>query len=173
MQLGSPNSLPRSIELPLVHVLAQRRLQMRNSPHSPVAPRRRYQLLVVLTASFVAGCGGRPETADVSGKVLYKDGSVPKGGVRVVQFVPLDSTDAEIRKAASGQIQDDGSFTLSTRKPGDGVFLGEYAVTFTVWKGPRDPVSLIKEEFTNAGTTPYKVTVDGDRDDLTFEIEPK
>ncbi len=121
----------------------------------------------------IGGCSGRPDTAQVSGKVLYQDGSAPTGGVRVVQFVPIDSTDAEIRKAASGQIKEDGSFTLSTRKPGDGVFLGEYAVTFTVWKAPREPVSLIKQQYTSAGTTPYKVTVDGDRDDLTFEIEKR
>lgn len=129
--------------------------------------------LLALVVGSISGCNSRPETAEVSGKVLYPDGSAPKGGVRSIQFVPIDSTDAEIRKAASGKISEDGSFTLCTRKPGDGVFLGEYAVIFSIWKGPRDPVSLIEEQYTNASTTPYKVQVTEDLDDLSFEIAPK
>jgi hypothetical protein len=108
----------------------------------------------------------------VKGKVLYKDGTVPQGGVRVIRFEPASDTTATIRKTASGQIQDDGSFELFTRKPGDGVFLGKYAVTFTHWRGTRDRVSLIDEKYTTAATTPYHVTVEEDVDDLKFEIEP-
>ncbi|MGD9632918.1 MAG: hypothetical protein AB7I57_07320 [Pirellulales bacterium] len=110
--------------------------------------------------------------AQVSGKVLYKDGSVPKAGVRVVRFEPTDDSPAEVRRPAGGAIGDDGSFTLSTRKPGDGVYLGKYAVTFTVVKAPREPISYIKPEYTRSATTPYHVTIEGDRDDLLFEIEP-
>jgi len=108
--------------------------------------------------------------AQVSGKVLYPDGSVPKGGICTVQFVPISAV--EVRKAATGFIGSDGSFEMYTRKPGDGVFLGEYAVTFAVWKGPRDPTSLIDEKYTASTTTPYKVKIDGDKTDLAFEIEP-
>ena len=101
-----------------------------------------------------------------------KDGSVPAGGVRVVQFVPASDTTAKIRKGASGEIQGDGSFTAYTRKPGDGVFLGKYAVTFSVWKSPMDSTSLIAPKFSRASTTPYHVTVDDDVSDLKFELEP-
>lgn len=101
-----------------------------------------------------------------------KDGSVPAGGVRVVQFVPASDTTAEIRKGASGEIQDDGSFTAYTRKPGDGVFLGKYDVTFSVWKTPMDSTSLIAPKFSRASTTPYHVTVEDDVNDLKFELEP-
>ena len=86
---------------------------------------------------------------------------------------PTVDSPAEIRKAASGQIsKEDGSFELYTRKPGDGVFLGKYAVVFAVWKGPMEPVSLIDDKYTNSSTTPYRVTIDQDVDDLVFEIEP-
>jgi hypothetical protein len=126
--------------------------------------------LAVVCMAVLSGCDRGPAVAQVSGKVLYKDGSVPKGGVRVVRFEPI--TAEEVRKGASGTIGPDGSFEMYTRKPGDGVFLGEYAVTFAVWKGPRDPTSLIDEKYTMSTTTPYKVKIDGDKTDLEFEIEP-
>jgi len=120
----------------------------------------------------LAGCGRGAAKAQVSGKVLYKDGSVPKGGVCVVRFEPAADSPAEIRKTATGSIEADGSFQLSTQKPGDGIYLGKYNVTFAVWKAPREPVSLVKEIYTNPATTPYHVTVEDDMDDLSFEIEP-
>jgi hypothetical protein len=134
---------------------------------------RRLVCWLAFTLLFVpaVGCNDRP-TAQVKGKVLYKDGSVPKGGVRVIRFEPTADTTAAIRKTASSEIADDGSFDLFTRKPGDGVILGKYAVTFSVWRGPRDRVSLIDEKYTAKATTPYTVTVEDDMDDLMFEIEP-
>ena len=129
-------------------------------------------VLVLFAGCTILGCSGRPETAQVRGKVLYKDGKVPKGGVCVVQFQPAADSTAIIRKAASSEIRPDGTFEAYTRKPGDGVFLGKYNVTFAVWKGPMEPVSLIANKYTKADTTPYTVEIEGDRDDLSFEIEP-
>jgi hypothetical protein len=129
-------------------------------------------LLAAPGVILLVGCNRGPAVAQVSGKVLYKDGSVPKGGVRIVRFEPSDDSPAEIRRPAGGAIADDGTFVLSTRKPGDGIYLGKYAVTFTVIKAPREQISLIKPEYTRAASTPYHVTIDGDRDDLMFEIEP-
>ena len=138
--------------------------------------RRRPALLPtfpLLAATLLAGCSRGPATAQVSGKVLHVDGSVPQGGVRVVHFEPAIGSTAAIRTAASGGIGADGSFVMNTKKPGDGVYCGQYNVTFTVWKGPRDPVSLVADKYTDATTTPYQVTIDRDVDDLLFEIEPK
>ena len=130
-------------------------------------------LILVCTLLLVSavGCNDRP-TAQVKGKVLFKDGTVPQGGVRVIRFEPASDTTAVIRKTASSSILEDGSFDLFTRKPGDGVILGKYIVTFTVWRGPRDRVSLIDEKYTAKATSPYTITVDDDMDDLKFEIEP-
>jgi hypothetical protein len=61
---------------------------------------------------------------------------------------------------------------MYTRKPGDGVYLGTYAVTFAVWKGAMDQTSLIDERYTSPLTTPHKINVEGDMNDLKFEIEP-
>lgn len=131
--------------------------------------------LVVLTLiglGCVVGCNRGPEVAQVRGKVLYKDGTPLKGGLRTVRFEPAEDSTAEVARVAGSMIAQDGTFELSRRKPGDGVYLGKYNVVFTVWKGTRDPVSLIKEEYTQSATTPFHVSIEGDRDDLVFEIEP-
>ncbi len=127
-----------------------------------------------MAALFLAGCNRGPAVAHVKGTVLNPDGSPPRGAIRVVRFEPLSESTAEIRKAATSDISSvDGSFDLYTRKPGDGVYLGKYAVTFAVLSDPHDmSSSLIVDKYTNARTTPYQVTVDGDLDDLKFEIEP-
>lgn len=135
-------------------------------------PLQKSLALLLLLGPLLLGCGGGPSTAEVSGKVQFKDGTVPQGGVCVVQFHPTVDSPAEIRKAASGSIESDGTFRVYTRKPGDGIHLGKYAVTFTVWKGQMQPISLVHQKYTKVETTPYIVDIDGDRDDLLFEIEP-
>lgn len=131
-------------------------------------------LAAALCVANLVGCSRGPAVADVRGKVLNRDGSVPRGAVRIVRFEPLGDSQAEIRKTASGEINAaDGSFELFTRRPGDGVYLGKYAVTFAVMSDPRNMnSSLIIDKYTSAQTTPYQVDVTGDVDDLKFEIEP-
>ena len=121
----------------------------------------------------LAGCNHGPEMAHVRGKVLYKDGTVPHGGVAVVRFEPADDTTATVRKGATSAIGPDGSFDMLTRQPGDGVYLGEYNVTFTVLRNPMDPTSsMILPKYNSAATSGYKITVDGNKDDEHYEIEP-
>lgn len=111
--------------------------------------------------------------AQVSGTVKYKDGSPIVAPAKVVRFVPAPNTTAEVRKAASGYIRDDGSFEMYTMKPGDGVYKGQYAVVFSVLKNPMGGESLIQQEYTAAELTPYTIDVDGDKSELTYEIEQK
>jgi hypothetical protein len=128
---------------------------------------------LILCLAGATGCGGRAGTAQVSGRVVFKDGTVPRGDVCVVRFQPADDSPAKIRKAASGEIERDGWFQAYTRKPGDGVFLGRYDVTFSVLQDATDSsTSLIDPKYTKAKTTPYHVTIEDDVDDLLFEIEP-
>lgn len=108
----------------------------------------------------------------VSGKVLYKDGSVPKAPITLVRFEPTPNSTAEIRKAATGEIGPDGSFTLNTRKPGDGVYAGEYHVAFTLCKSATDTKPMIPNKYAYANQSPYTITVDGDKTGLSYEIEP-
>jgi hypothetical protein len=108
----------------------------------------------------------------VSGQVLYKDGTVPKGGVAVVNFKPTKESNAEVRNGASGAIGADGTFSMFSRMSGDGVYAGEYAVTFTVIKAPMDPTSLILPKYSSSSNPPYKVLVDHNIEDLKYQIEP-
>ena len=131
----------------------------------------RWSAVLLASLSGSAGCG-QSDKVQVAGKVLYKDGTAPKGGVCVVQFLPAADSPAKIRKAASGEIRDDGSFEAYTRKPGDGVFLGKYDVTFAVLKSPMDPASLIDLKYTKASTTPFHIAIEDDVTDLTLQIDP-
>jgi hypothetical protein len=129
-------------------------------------------LVAVVYLGGIAGCGKSNPVAQIRGKVNLKDSSLQNAGVRMVRLEPTVDTNATIRKGASGTINEDGSFELYTRRPGDGVYLGKYAVTFAFYRGAMDQRSLIPAKYTSAATTPYQVVVDDDRDDLTFEIEP-
>jgi hypothetical protein len=130
--------------------------------------------LAVFAATLLgfAGCGSS-QTAQVSGHVHYKGGAPITGNIRVIRFEPTPDSTAAIRKTASSEIAPDGSFTLFTRKVGDGVYPGKYAVTFTVLSGATDGRILVDPKYTSVETTPYLVDVTGDMPGQQFEIEAK
>jgi hypothetical protein len=130
-------------------------------------------ILPILFAVVVAGqpgCESRT-TYQVTGRVQYKDGSPITGGARVIRLEPADDTTAKIRKGASGTIDEDGSFEMFTRKPGDGVIAGQYVVTFTVMDKPMGGKLLIPYKYTDAAQSPYNIDVDGDKTGLLYELE--
>lgn len=135
----------------------------------------RYVLKQLIRCSFAAltviavGCGN--PMAQISGQVDYEDGSPVVGAIKVINFVPTDDSTAEVRKAGSGVIEDDGSFSLSTKLPGDGVYKGKYAVTFNVLKNPATGESLIRTEYNRKKSTPFTVEVSGDKDDYHFQLK--
>lgn len=118
----------------------------------------------------LAGCDER-EIYQVRGKVQYEGGSPITGGVRVIRLEPAQDTTATVVKAASGNIAVDGTFEMFTRRPGDGVYAGKYAVTFTVLKGAMDAKPLIAEKYSQGDQTPFELVVDGDKTDLVYELE--
>jgi hypothetical protein len=81
------------------------------------------------------------------------------------------SSTAEIRKLATGEIGSDGRFQMYTRKPGDGVIPGKYAVTFTVMDKPMGGKSLILPKYTSAAETPFEIDVDGNKTETVYELE--
>jgi hypothetical protein len=118
----------------------------------------------------VAGCSSK-DAYQVSGRAQYKDGSPITGGVRIIRFEPAKNSTAKIRKGASGTIAEDGTFQMFTRKPGDGVFVGQYAVTFSVLTRPLGGTSLIPAYFSHPESTPFTIDVDGNKEGLLFELE--
>ena len=78
--------------------------------------------------SFPAGAAGpaagaAPDLIPVKGKVTYKGQPVTKG---VVRFEPDG-----YGRPASGKLQSDGTFVLTTLKEGDGVVAGDHRVSIT------------------------------------------
>lgn len=78
--------------------------------------------LFAMAALIAAGCSGAktPQTAGVQGKVSYRGQPVTQG---VVLLTPEGSG-----QAATGEIQTDGSFQLTTFKKHDGARPGKYRV---------------------------------------------
>ena len=128
--------------------------------------------LVCVVGTFFVGCNSR-DTVNVSGRVQYKGGAPIEGQIQVIRFEPTDESPAKIRKAASADLGPDGTFELFTRKPGDGVFRGRYAVNFTVLTSYVNGKSLIDPKYESPATTPYVVDVTDDMSDLVYELEPR
>lgn len=96
-------------------------------------------LLGVVT--LVAGCGERVlqalPTHAVKGRVVLRNGK-PLSAGRVV-FVPVEG----LTPSASGDVAPDGSFTLSTRAPGDGAAAGDYKVRVEPGARPNQKISTV------------------------------
>lgn len=136
----------------------------------------RFSTLCIVSALALSvaasGCGeSGPAMGRVSGKITYADGSAPQGGVAVIRFEPAEGTTAEIRKAASNQIETDGSYDLFTVRPGDGVIHGKYKAVFTILESYRTGKSLVDKKYTSAATTPFECVVDSASHTFDFELE--
>jgi hypothetical protein len=81
----------------------------------------RYVLIVLLLIISAVGCGASMQP--VRGKVTLPDGK-PAAGSQVV----FESDQQGKKVSARGDVRDDGSYELSTIKPGDGVPPGKYKV---------------------------------------------
>jgi hypothetical protein len=127
------------------------------------------------TVATLAGCGSDgPTTIPIRGKVLFKGAplrDVPRG---LVHYLPKT---AEGRQA-SGRIQPDGTFVLTTFKGGDGVVPGEYDIVVSAYTtgpeltreqveavrgvGIEKPMLMIPQKYTEASTSGLSDTVNSD-----------
>jgi hypothetical protein len=125
-----------------------------------------FRCVAVLSLSALCcGCGDSDGRLPVGGTVKYADGSIPKGETAQIWFEPV----AEGRPA-SGTIEDDGSFTMMTQSPGDGVAPGQYKVVLKVLKDYRRQIPAVPKEYTDASTTPLEATVDDDNVHFDFVV---
>ena len=96
---------------------------------SRTAGARLASALCVLGMTVLAGCGeddGIGKRFKISGTVTYNGVKVPKG---TVNFLPVDTGNG---RAASGVIKD-GSYSMTTQSPGDGVLGGKYKVVISAY----------------------------------------
>lgn len=129
-------------------------------------------LLVLACGCLVAGCGSsKPAPIPVTGTVKLSQGSLPEGEISVIRFEPI--TPGPDIKAASGDIAKDGTFKLTTLKPGDGAYPGDYKVVFSVWKTYIGREELLAPQFTKSEETPLtaKVAPGSQKFDFTVELK--
>ena len=85
-------------------------------------PLRPLVWLATLLAAFALGCNsGRLKTYEVEGQVVFKDGSPVKVGI--VETKALGKS-----VQATGSINKDGSFRLTTYRENDGAIAGQHRV---------------------------------------------
>jgi hypothetical protein len=110
-------------------------------------------LPAALLLGSVAGCGG-PKLYPVSGQIAWQDGSPAKelaGGLLALESVG-------VRASARSDIEADGSFRVTTTRPGDGAYEGRYRVLIDVPRlsdrelnmGKREPRPILDPRYGQA-----------------------
>ncbi len=133
-----------------------------------------YRSTIVVCAVAIlvlAGCsGGRLKLHEVTGTVKFQDGTVPSGDMSSITFVPAEPMKG---KAASGNIESDGSFELWTLTQGDGgAMAGDYHVTLNVIKGYPQGRPMVAKKYTDLEDTPLNATVKaGEKNHFDFAVE--
>jgi hypothetical protein len=81
---------------------------------------------------LLAGCDRGPQIVPVTGKVLYNNAPLQFGSVT---FQPPSG------QPAQGQIQNDGTFVLSTYRPSDGAVVGTHKVRIACYESQKNPAA--------------------------------
>ncbi len=129
-------------------------------------------VLAAVAALAVVGCSsGQPKLAVVRGTITYKGKPVPNG---TITFVPANAP------AATGKINRDGTYTLTTYKAGDGAVLGTHKVVVAAMEDmtgrlPEDrnplPPSLVPNKYSSIGTTDLTAEVKEGENNINFPLE--
>jgi len=143
--------------------------------------------LSLALALVTTGCGGgdanMPKLGKVSGKVTYKGQPVTSGHI---VFTPAAGKGGETGQTATGEINSDGTYSMTTFNTGDGAILGQHVVTVTVReKGSEDmgkpdaqgrinyslPKAVTPTKYSSVESSPLRCTVV--ESGTTFDIELK
>ncbi|MDZ4783553.1 MAG: hypothetical protein SGJ19_25175 [Planctomycetia bacterium] len=132
----------------------------------------RHGLLVALFFASLTGCGGSglPGTVPIRGKIFYQRKVLTAG---TVLYSPVNDSGRQAR----GELQSDGTFTLTTLEANDGALPGEYRVVILAYAPhPGEPGRgdvpadappptiergfVIPEKYTTPEETPFTDKVD-------------
>jgi hypothetical protein len=130
--------------------------------------RPRFFILTVLLIGTCWGCGSGgaagslPGLVPVKGKVTFKGKPVTKG---VVQFEPDD-----YGRPASGELQSDGTYVLTTLKTGDGVVPGHHRVTIS-GTGSHPSKELVPKKYRQPHTSGLTADVSAEKTEFDFDLK--
>jgi hypothetical protein len=125
-----------------------------------------YLALAAILVGCCWGCGSGsavpPSLISVKGKVTYKGQPVTKG---IVRFEPDG-----FGRMATGELQSDGTFELSTLKPGDGAVPGEHRVTVNELDKSLAKNRALKK-YASANISGLKAEVSPEKHEFTFDLK--
>jgi hypothetical protein len=125
---------------------------------------------MALAGLALAGCGGG--TYPVSGRLEYEDGEPIQGGLA---GCTITFTSEQLGVEARGEIGEDGSFRLGTRRADDGAPPGTYKVIVTQPhpepERPEKRRPVVDLAYEKPDTTPLEATVERKRNDFTFKLK--
>lgn len=132
-------------------------------------------VLLAMVGVLSCGCTDHPPLYPVTGKVMFSDGTpLTVGGG--VMFQSINTQDAKITLDATGLINEDGTFEMSTGDLGPGVAAGEYRALVRaardIEKNPMYPPPSIDPRFNRFQTSGLKFTVTEGENDFTIVVEP-
>jgi hypothetical protein len=116
-------------------------------------------LALVFPLLAATGCSdGRRTVYPVDGSVTWK-GKIPAGAQ--VVFHPVGRTDKDAIRP-TGQVDEEGHFTLTTFSAGDGAPSGQYDVTVVWWVSPgksQPAVNKLPAAYARPDTSGQRITV--------------
>lgn len=153
---------------------------VREMPESTYSPKRFARCgivsMLLLLSACLSGCDQNDRLGSVHGVVRLDGRPVIKGTVR---FVPLAG------RAASGEIQEDGTFTLGTFGESDGALVGLHQVAIIAYEagpvqrtaGGRPPPAvtkpLVPKRYMSPGTSRLSFEVKPDANNAEFDLTSK
>ncbi len=100
----------------------------------------------VIPLALLIGCGGGSEMVPIRGEVTFKGQPLARG---IVNYLPAEPNKG---RTASGPLQADGTFVMTTMKAGDGVMPGVYDIIIHSYEENPDAPKT-REEIEAAGSS--------------------
>jgi len=127
--------------------------------------RRSAAVVAVVGLLGLAGCGA-PSLYPVRGKIIWEDGTEARelaGGLVICE--------SATGVGARGDIEKDGSFELSTYKPGDGVLLGKHRVAVVEYSSREPPPPpKIDQTFSSLEKSGLEINVERKTNEVTLKV---
>jgi hypothetical protein len=131
----------------------------------------------ILVSLALVGCGSGAPMGKVTGKVTYNAQPVKDGDLT---FVPVSGpADKETPRQPGVAVIENGAFTATTVKPGDGLGVGKYTVSFNArnppfeapeYDGVGPPPEAPKSEYIGLVPKESQIEIKDGSNDLTIEL---